>query len=841
MDWKKLLPHAVAVVVMAIVSILFCYPTTQGMVLKQDDIVKNVAQAQEIREYREANGEEALWTTRVFSGMTAFHIGTKFTTNVTEYFRNAVAGWLPKGANIIFSLFIGFYLLQIIFGVNPWLALVMAIGYGLSSNLIVSILAGHNTKVLSIAFMAPAVGGVLLALNGKKFIGSLITLFALAIMVFSNHYQIMYYFLLVAAVIGITYLIAAYRAGETAGFFKNVALLVAAGIIALLPNLGKVYNTYHHSKETIRGGDSELSTKSEKDKGGLDRSYAMRWSYGPLETMTTIVPSFMGGASGEALPEDGNVAEALKGYNLNRNQKEAILGRAPTYIGDQPFLLGTVYFGAGFIFLFIFSLFILPARMRAWVLATVIMSLIISWGRHVEFITGLLFDFFPMYNKFRTPSMALAIAGFVIPFAGAVGLHRVFTGTLEKDDIMKALKYTLYITGGLMVLLLLYGMMSDWIGPKDAQYQTKNSPWGIEALYDALLEDRKSRYLTDWMLSALVMAVAGGAVFFYQRKKLSVTTAVVLIGIVFTADMWRVSKRYLNEEAFVSERSYMAQFNPTPADQAILADNDPHFRVINVTRNPWTDGITCYHHENVGGHHAAKLQRYQDLIENELSTQLQLLNQGLRQSQQGVVLDPSVARQMPVYNMLNTKYFIVQAENPAGAALNPSACGNAWFVQDIRKANSADEEMQALSNFDPLTTAIVPNEYDEALYDYSFGRGQGANITLTELTPKYLKYTAQNSQDGLAVFSEVYYENGWKAFIDGEPTDIYRVNYTLRALKVPAGEHEIEMRFDPDSYRIGMNISMAGSVIFLLFAAGMIFFYRKQQRNEESEDAKQAE
>lgn len=828
MDWKKLVPHAVAIVVMAIVSLLFCYPTTQGKVLKQDDIVKNIAQAQEVREYREANGEEALWTTRVFSGMTAFHIGTKFTTNVVEYFRDAILDWLPKGANIIFALFLGFYLLQIIFGVNPWLALVLSIGYGLSSNLIVSILAGHNTKVLSIAFMAPAIGGVLLALNGKRFIGSLITLFALAIMVFSNHYQIMYYFLLVAAVIGITYLVAAYRAGETKDFFKKVALLVAAGVIALLPNLGKVYNTYEHSKETIRGGDSELSTKSEKDKGGLDRSYAMRWSYGPLETFTTIVPSFMGGASGEALPEDGNVAEALKGYNLNRNQKEAILAQAPTYVGDQPFLLGTVYFGAGFIFLFILSLFIIPARMRAWVIATVVMSLIISWGRHIEFITGLLFDYFPMYNKFRTPSMALAIAGFVIPFAGAIGLHRIFTGQVEKSDLMKALKYTLFITGGVMVLLLLYGVMNDWIGPKDAQYQTKNSPWGIEALYDALLEDRKSRYLSDWLISAVVMAVAGASVFFYQRKKLSVTTAVVLIGVVFTADMWRVSRRYMNEDAFVSERSYMARFNPTPADQAILADKTPHFRVINVTRNPWTDGITCYHHENVGGHHAAKLQRYQDLIEKELSNQLQRLNAGLRQTQQGVVLDPSVAKQMPVYNMLNTKYFIVQNENPAGAAINPSACGNAWFVTNIKKVSSADEEMQSLANFDPLETAIVDKEYEAELYSYSFGRSQDATINLMEMSPKYLKYTAQNQQDGLAVFSEIYYQNGWKAFIDDEPADIYRVNYTLRAIKIPAGTHEVEMRFEPASYRIGMNISMAGSVLFLLFAGGMLYFYRKQ-------------
>lgn len=829
MDWKKFIPHVVAIIIMALTAVLYCSPVIEGKVLVQDDIVKNIAQAKETRDYRAENGEEPLWTTRVFSGMTAFHIGTKFSTNVTEFFRKAVAGWLPQGANIIFAVFLGFYILQVVFGINPWLALFLSLAYGLSSNLTVSILAGHNTKVLSIAFMAPAIGGLLLALNGKRYLGALLVLFSLAIMIFSNHYQIMYYFLLTALVIGGTYLFFAIKEKTLPSLVKNASLIAAAGLIALLPNLGKVYNTYAHSKETIRGGKSELTSKDEKDKGGLDRGYAMSWSYGILETFTTVVPSFYGGASTEALSDDGNVADALKSYSLNKAQKQSILANAPLYIGDQPFLLGTVYFGAGFIFLFILSLFLLPVKTRSWIIGTVLLSLIISWGRHIEFITGFLFDYFPMYNKFRTPSMALAIAGFIIPFAGALGLHQIFTGRADEDKIKHALKYTMMIAGGMMLLLLLYGIMSDWIGPKDTQYQTKNSPWSIDAIYQALIEDRKSRYLTDWFIAAFIMAISGGIIYLFTKKKLALTTAVVVLGLAYTADMWNVSKRYLNEDAFKSEREYMAQFQPSPADQRILADPDPHYRVLNVTRNPWTDGLTCYHHKNIGGHHAAKLQRYQDLIENALGNQLQFLNQGLRQTEQGVFLAPEAGANMPVYNMLNTKYFILQNDNPAGVAVNPNACGNAWFVSTIKKVNSADEEMAALASFDPKSTAIVHADFGDELYNYDFGVTENAAIKLTSSSPKRLTYRSSNQSNGLAVFSEVYYENGWEAFVDGAPVEVQRVNYLLRAIKVPAGEHEIEMRFEPESFRIGMHIATAGSIIFLLFAAGMLWMYRKSE------------
>jgi hypothetical protein len=330
-------------------------------------------------------------------------------------------------------------------------------------------------------------------------------------------------------------------------------------------------------------------------------------------------------------------------------------------------------------------------------------------------------------------------------------------------------------------------------------------------------------------MSFAVMAITGALIWFQQQGKLKLTTMIIILALVFGGDMWRVSKRYLNNDDFVSEREYKALFNPSAADQAILQDKDPHYRVINVTRSPWTDGGTCYFHENIGGHHAAKLQRYQDLIENQLSNQLQVLNGGLMQREQQVLLNPQVAQQMPVYNMLNTKYYIVQANNPGGAVRNAAACGNAWFVDEVRTVNNADEEMAALGSFDPLQTAIVNEAESDGLKDYAFSKSGDARIQLTTFEPNHLVYSTHNSQDGLAVFSEIYYDQGWDAFIDGEPAEIQRVNYVLRAIKIPAGDHEVEMRFEPASFQTGMNISLAGSVIFVLFAGGLIYVQFKQR------------
>jgi len=376
----------------------------------------------------------------------------------------------------------------------------------------------------------------------------------------------------------------------------------------------------------------------------------------------------------------------------------------------------------------------------------------------------------------------------------------------------------------------LYGLTNDWTGPKDADLQAK-APWNNPQLFDALIADRKSLYLNDWMISAAIMAIIAGLIWFYQKGKANLVLAVSVLSVVMIGDMWRVSKRYLNDDSFVAEKQYENQFAPTAADKVILADNDPHYRVINLTKNPWTDGGTCYHHENIGGHHAAKIQRYQDMIENQLGTQLRLINGAILQDQSGLSMNPQVSSQMTVYNMLNTKYYLVQ-NNAQGVVQNPTACGNAWFVSNINKVSTNDEEMSALSGINPLETAIVHSEFEADLYNYDFGKSGNASISLTSFKPNDLVYESNNDAPGLCVFSEVIYTNGWRAFVDGEETPIYRVNYLLRSIKIPAGKHKIEMKFEPSSYPLGESISLAGSAFFVLFAGGLIFFLYKRSRGQ---------
>ncbi|GAB5538677.1 MAG: hypothetical protein Salg2KO_07800 [Salibacteraceae bacterium] len=540
-----------------------------------------------------------------------------------------------------------------------------------------------------------------------------------------------------------------------------------------------------------------------------------------------VVPSDMGGSSQEELPKDGAVAELVGKQPKNR----PLMG--PTYIGDQPFLQGTIYFGASFIFLFILSLFIVESRYKVWFISIIVLSFFIGWGKNWSWFTYFLFDYFPLYNKFRTPSMALALAGFAIPAMGVLGLSKILQNSVEKAQFKKAFKWSLIAGGGLMLLLLLYGLTTDWMGPKDSQLP---KPWNNPQLYEALLSDRQSLFMSDWMISTVIMGICAILLWLYSANRVKTPVLLVVLALVTIGDNWRVSKRYLNDDSFKPERQYAGQFKPTAADQIILNDPDPHHRVIDLTVNPWTDGHTCYYHENIGGHHAAKVQRYQDMIENQLGTQLQLINKAIMQGPQGLVMNPQVSAQMTAYNMLNTKYFIVQ-KGAEGVVENPTACGNAWFVSDLKKVSSHDEEMSAIGEIDPLRTAVVHSQFETDLYSYEFGASSNANIKLTDFKPDQLKYESSNDRDGLAVFSEVIYTNGWEAYIDGQPAPIYRVNYILRAIKVPAGEHKIEMVFKPSSYPIGEGVSLAGSILFVLFGASLIYMkLRKPKASQETEE-----
>ena len=810
---KTAWPHLASVLIIILCAFIYCSPVLKGKSMSQSDILKHKSQSKEILEYRES-GEEILWTSRVFSGMSVFNISASFKTNVISVIKKTTT-FFPNGVNIIIISCIGFYILMLMMGLNPWLALIAALAYGLSSNLLSSLNAGHNTKVLSIAYLAPSIGAVIMTFRGKIWVGSFLTSLFVGLMISASHFQIVYYFLLISVLGGAIFLAYAIKEKMLDSYFKSVVALLIAGLIGFLPNFSKIYNVREHSQETIRGGQKLLSSKSEKDEGGLDRSYAMSWSHGIMESFTVVVPSILGGSSAEELPDNGAVAELVG----KQRKGQPLMG--PTYIGDQPFLQGVIYFGAAFIFLFFLALFVVEGKYKVWLLAVIALSFFIAWGRHFSIFTDFLFDYLPMYNKFRAPSMALAMAGIAIPLLGMIGLSKVFAKELDTVKFSKAFKLTLYSTGGLMLILLLYGLTTDWMGPNDAALQAKQ-PWSNPELFAALLEDRKSLFLSDWMLSTFIMAICAGVIWLYSRAKLSMTMALIVLAVVTIGDSWRVSKRYLNDDSFVEQRKYDNHFATSGADKAILQDTDPHYRVLNLMGDPWTDGPTCAHHENIGGHHAAKVQRYQDMIENQLRTQIQIINKAVLQGPEGLTMNPQVSKSMTAYNMLNTKYYIVQ-KNAQGVVRNPTACGNAWFVSDIKQVSSHDDEMAAISTIDPLETAIIHNEFEADLYNYEFEKGANASVQLTAFKPDHLEYKSNNSSAGLAVFSEVYYTNGWNAYVDNEPVDIYRANYILRAIKIPAGEHNIEMRFEPASYAIGEGVSLAGSILFVLFGAGVAY------------------
>ncbi len=814
---KTLWPYLAAIVAIIVCCSLYFSPVFQGKTLVQNDIVKNDAQKAEVLEYKE-KGETILWTSRVFSGMTVFHIGAEFNTNIILPIRKSLM-FLPKGLNIAFVCSLGMFILLIMFGVNPWLAAIGALGYGLSSNLLSSLMAGHNTKILTIAYVAPALGSIILTFRGKLLVGGFLTALFIGLMIASNHLQIVYYFLLVCLIGGGVHLFHAIRDKQLPDFAKQVGVLVVAGLIGVLPNFSKIYNIQQHSKETIRGGQKLLTSKDKKDEGGLDRGYAMSWSHGLMESFTVVVPSVLGGSSQEELPKDGEVAALVGKQARNR----PLMG--PTYIGDQPFLQGTIYFGAAFIFLFILSLFVIEGKYKTWFIGIIILSFFIGWGKNWSWFTYLLFDYLPLYNKFRTPSMALSLAGLAMPAMGIIGLSHILQNKVDSQRLKTAFKYTLYVSGGMMLLLLLHGLTSDWSGPKDSQLP---KPWNDPQLYDALLSDRKSLFMSDWLISTVIMAITGGLVWLYSLNKVKMPILLSVIAIVAIGDNWRVSKRYLNNDSFKAERQYAGMFNPTPVDKALMSDTDPHHRVIDLTKNPWTDGHTCYHHENIGGHHAAKLQRYQDMIENQFGTQLQIINGAIMQGPTGLTMNPQVSRRMSAFNMLNTKYYIVQ-NSPDGIVENPTACGNAWFVSNINSVSTHDEEMAQISEIDPLETAIIHTEFDEEMNGYSFGKSPNSKIELTSFKPDHLVYKSNNMQAGLAVFSEVIYTNGWKAYVDGNEVPILRANYILRAIKIPTGNHEIEMKFEPSSYSLGENVSLAGSILFALFGIGVLYFQFKSQ------------
>ena len=845
LDFKKLAPYITALIVFILLPFIFADALFDGKELRQGDIIKYEGMSKEIQEHRERQSEEPLWTGRAFSGMPAFTISVYYPNNLIFDIQQFLTTIFPAPVNFLFLLCLGFYILLLAFKVDPWISIIGAIAFAFSSNFITSIEAGHNTKVLSIAYMPAIIGGIIWTFNRKYWIGGTITALFVGLQISAAHFQIIYYTFLVALIIGIVYLIKAIQTKEFKPFLLASGILVGAALVGVLPNFNLLYNTYVHTKETMRGEGSALKAETE-GSGGLDISYALDdWSYGVGETGTLMFPDFSGGSSGEELAPGSPVHKAIETH-IGREIPDPL--QAPTYYGPQRFT-APIYIGASVIFLFIFGLFILKGRDRWWIISAAVLSLFIAWGSHFKIFNEFLFYNFPMFNKFRNPAMALCIIGMAVPLLGFLALNKASLANKLKGEYLKPFRFSLFAVGAIFAVAALYGFSSDFKAVQETQADSflnnvANQVFGgsqaPEAqvaifkndLYKGIVEARENLFWKSFLRSLIIVGLVAGLLFFFLKGKVNKWLVIGGIAVIIIYDHWTIDKRYLSDQHFVESTNLTDAFRMTPADQRILQDPDPSYRVLNLTGGVFSDGITPYYHKSVLGYSAAKIQVYQDLIENQLGNEVQQVYSIFSSVRDPNQLSQAVRQQLPVLNMLNTRYIILGPE-ANGVYQNPNALGNAWFISNVQFTSSAQETMKALATLDPAATALVPDNYKDQIRQ-SYTVSPDAQIRLIEYKPNHLTYQSKNTSEGLGIFSEVYYETGWNAYIDGQRTPIYKVNYALRGVKIPAGEQKIEMKFEPDSYITGNKVSLAGSILFVLFVAGLLgyrFYARKKGKS----------
>jgi len=802
---KKLIPFIVAIVLFVILSLAYMSPVLEGKKLSQGDIVRHKGMSKEVVDFREKTGEEALWTNSMFSGMPAYQISVKYKANLVQYFDKIMRLGLPRPADMVFLYMIGFFILLLVLRVNPWISIAGAIAFGFSSYFLIILEAGHNSKAHAIGYMAPVIAGFILAYRGKYLAGGILTMFFLALEIRAGHPQMTYYLMMLLLIFGIAELIGAIRNKQIIHFAKASSVILVAVVIAVLTHTTNLWATWEYGKTTIRG-KSELTSQKENRTSGLDKDYATAWSYGVAETGTLIIPNFHGGSSNGKLSTNSETYKLLLENNIPQKQAEAFIGGAPTYWGTQPFTSGPVYIGAIVVFLFVFGLFVIKGPIKWWLLAGTILSILLSWGKNFMPLTEFFLDYFPGYNKFRAVSMTLVIAELTMPILAFLALNEIFKKEIDKQKLIKSLQYSLYIVGGfLLVFILLPGTFFNFNSASDAQLPD----WLIQTM----INDRKSLLRMDALRSLLFVLLTASVIWFFLKGKLKVTYVFASLILLVLIDLWPVDRRYLNDDNFVQSSRMEKPFAKTSADEFILKDVDPNFRVLNLTADPFKDASTSYYHKSIGGYHGAKLRRYQELYDSQIQQKFN----------------------MNVLNMLNTKYIIQPDKNKKPSAqINMAALGNAWFVEDYHIVNNADEELEALNDFDPTELAIVDKRFTKYLDGYTPLLDSTGAIKLIEYKPNALKYQTNTTKDQLAVFSEIYYDKGWNAYVDGILTPHFRANYVLRAMIIPKGKHMVDFKFEPKVFIIGEKVSLATSMLLIILALGYgVFEIRKYLRKEE--------
>ena len=819
---KKLLPDLIAILVFVLLSFAYFFPADiENRILFQHDTAAGAGAGQEVKEYYEQTGERSRWTNSLFGGMPMYQIAPSYdSTKSLQWVQKAYQLFLPDYVCLTFMLMLGFYILLRVFGIPVWLAGLGGIMWAFSSYFFILISAGHIWKFITLAYVPPTIAGIVLAYRGKLLWGGILTALFVALQITSNHVQMSYYFFFVILFFVGAYFEKAWRTKTLPQFFKASAVLIVAALVGIAANVSNLYHTYAYSKETMRGKSELVQTgdAAKQTSSGLDRDYITQWSYGIDETLTLLVPNFKGGASAALSQSETAMSKANPMYS-------SLYGSLTQYFGTQPMTSGPVYVGAFVLFLFVLGCFIVKGPLKWALIGATFFSIVLSWGKNFMPLTDFFIDYVPLYNKFRAVSSILVIAEFTIPLLAIFALKRL----LEEPEILKQEKkplgISLLLTAGIALLLAVApgSIGSGYVPAQEAQMlqnavnQQMIPANELSGILANLGEMRAELVSSDALRSFIIIGIGCSLLWLYASGKLRSSLTIAGITILCLADMWGVNKRYLNDAQFVPHSIRTETFTKTNTDELILQDTSLDYRVLNFATSTFDDNNTSYWHKSVGGYHPAKLRRYQEMIEHHISPEMQAAYKAIATA--GGEMDSVDANKFRVLNMLNTKYFIFPAgqQRQTVPILNPHAYGNAWFVNKVQYVNNANEEIDALDSIIPTETAVVDARFKDVLKGTTESyKDSLSSIRLTSYAPNRLTYETNNAQDGIAVFSEIYYPDGWHVTIDGQPAELARADYILRTMYVPAGQHTIEMRFDPTSLHVTEGIAYGALALLVI-------------------------
>ena len=799
--------HFFVIAFFIIAALAYFSPVLQGKVIYQHDIVQYTGMAKEQNDFRKLNDEEPYWTNSAFGGMPTYQLGANYPYNYIKQLDRLIR-FLPRPADYLFLYFIGFYILLCCLKVDFRLAIVGALAFGFSTYLIIIIGAGHNSKAHALAYLPVLLGGIVLVFRKKYLWGFVVTAVAMALEITANHYQMTYYFMLLVLVLGVVYLIYAIREKQLKHFFTSVLILLVAVALGIAANATGLMATKEYADWSTRGA-SELTINpdgsAKEDTGGLSKAYITQWSYGIAESLNLFVPRLFGGASQENLGEDSKSFNYLIDKGLPRSSALDFVSGIPLYWGKQPITSGPAYLGAVVFFLFVLGLFLVKGKHKWWLLIGTLLSLVLSWGKNFSLLTDFMIDYFPLYDKFRAVSSVQIILELCVPILAVLTLKKLLMDKVPHDDKRKSLTYATGTILGLGIVLFVFKGAFDFVGAADNNLRMT----GLEELPEMLRLDRKSVYTSDLLRSLGYALAAAFLIWLFLKEKVKTNMLILAIGVLVVVDLVGVNLRYVNNDNFVSKRKMLDPFQETAADKAIATD-DSVFRVFDQT-DGFDSAKTAYFHQSITGYHAAKPAGMQDLFDYHIYN-----------------------GNLAVLNMLNVRYVVQQnQEGKVFPIENPNANGNAWFVRQLKTVASADAEIMALDSLDTGNVAVINTEIFEDLQQFVYQVDSTASISLVDYQPNHISYESYNSNEGFAVFSEMYYKNGWNAYLDGKAVDHFKVNYVLRGLQVPSGKHNIEFKFEPKVVEQGSKITLASTILLgLIILGGFGFSFWKSKKEE---------